>query len=132
MTFNPVSTWTYGGSLAWLLAPQWTANFQGNRNALESSLNGGVSLIETVAAARLDYQVMPNLIVGGGIGFIEDEFLGAGRTDRSWNPLVSVKYLATPNVTLGFDYTDIGFASSGVGVSTYYRNVYLFSINARL
>jgi hypothetical protein len=132
VTFNPVSTWTYGGALAWLLAPQWTANFQGSRNALESSLNGGVSLIESVAAARLDYQIMPNVIVGAGLGFIEDEFLGAGRTDSSWNPLVSVKYLATPNVTLGFDYTNISFGSSGIGVSTYYRNVYLLSINARL
>ena len=45
---------------------------------------------------------------------------------------MSVKYLAGPNVTLGFDYRNVSFDSSGTGVSTYYRNVYLFSINARL
>ena len=132
ITFDTVSTFTYGGSLAFLLAPRWTGVVEGKRDALESALNGGVSVIESLVAARLDYQVMPNFIVGAGASYLVDEFLSAGRTDRSISPLVSVKYLATPNITLGFDYRNVSFDSSGLGVSTYYRNVYLFSLNARL
>jgi hypothetical protein len=132
VTFETVSTFTYGGSLAWLIAPRWTAVAEGRRNALESGLNGGVSLIESLVAARLDYALLPNLFVGVGASYLVDEFKGAGRTDHSLSPLVSVKYLATPSVTLGFDYRNVSFDSSGLGVSTYYRNVYLFSINARI
>jgi hypothetical protein len=132
VTFNTVSTFTYGGALAWLIAPRWTAVVEGRRNALESGLNGGVSLIDSVVAGRLDYMVMPNLFVGAGASYMVDEFLGAGRTDRTLSPLVSVKYLASPFVTLGFDYRNVSFDSSGAGVPTYYRNVYLFSLNARL
>ena len=132
MGFETVSTLTYGGSLAWLIAPRWTAVTEGRRNALESSLNGGVSLVESLAAARLDYAVLPNLFVGGGASYLVDEFKGAGRTDRSLSPLVSVKYLLSPNVTLGFDYRNVSFDSSGTGVASYYRNVYLFSINGRI
>lgn len=132
VTFQTVSTFTYGGSLAFLIAPRWTAVALGSRNALESGLNGGVSVVESSLAGRLDYQVLPNLIVGAGASWIADQYNGAGRTDYSLSPLVSVKYLASPNVTLGFDYRNISFDSSGAGVTTYYRNVYLFSINARL
>ena len=131
-TFNTVSTFTYGGTLAWLIAPRWTAVAAGRRDALESNLNGGVSVVESELDGRIDYQLLPNLIVGAGASWIADEYNGAGRTDYSLSPLVSVKYLAGPNVTLGFDYRNVSFDSSGTGVSTYYRNVYLFSINARL
>ena len=132
VTFNTVSTFTYGGALAWLIAPRWTAVAEGRRNALESNLNNGISLVESLVAGRLDYAVAPNFIVGGGASYLTDEFQGAGRTDRTLSPLVSVKYLASPFVTLGFDYRNVSFGSSGTAVSSYYRNVYLFSINARL
>lgn len=134
-TFNTVSTITYGGALAWLIAPRWTATVYGSRNALESGLinNGvmGVSLIESTVAGRLDYLVMTNLIIGAGASYVADEFLGAGRT-HAISPLVSVKYLVNPYLTLGFDYRNVSFDSSGLGVPTYYRNVYLFSLNARI
>jgi hypothetical protein len=132
VTFNTVSTFTYGGALAWLIAPRWSAVVEGRRNALESGLNGGVSLIESLAAARLDYVVAPNLIVGAGASYLVDEFLGASRTDRTLSPLVSVKYLVSPFVTVGFDYRNVSFGSNGIGTASYYRNVYLFSINARI
>ncbi len=138
VTFDTVSTFTYGGALAWLIAPRWTAVFEGRRQALESALNptgalnGGVSVVESLFGARLDYAVMPNLFVGVGATYLEDEFKSAGRTDHSLSPLVSVKYLVTPFVTLGFDYRNVSFNSSGLGVGNYARNVYLFSINARI
>lgn len=132
ITFNTVSTFTYGGALAWLIAPRWSAVLEGRRNALESGLNGGVSLIESLAAARLDYVVAPNLIVGAGASYLVDEFLGASRTDRTLSPLVSVKYLINPNLTAGFDYRNVSFGSNGFGTSSYYRNVYMLSINARI
>lgn len=133
-TFDTVSTFTYGGALAFLIAPRWTAVAAGSRNALESNSNlaGGVSVVESTLFGRLDYQVLPNLVVGAGASWIADQYNGVGRTDTSISPLVSVKYLASPNVTLGFDYRNVSFDSSGAGVLTYYRNVYLFSINARL
>jgi len=137
-TFQTVSTFTYGGTLAWLIDPRWTAVFAGRRDALESglnptgALNGGTSLIESLIGARLDYRVTPNFIVGAGATYLVDEFLGAGRTDRTLSPLVSVKYLPTPNVILGFDYRNVSFGSSGLGVLSYYRNVYLFSLNVKI
>jgi hypothetical protein len=137
-TFQTVSTWTFGSALAFLLAPNLTAALEGRRDAKEASLSGGVtpgdgvSVIETVVAGRLDWLVAPNFVVGGGVAYIEDQYLGAGRTDRTWSPLASAKYFVNRHLTLAFDYRNVGFDSSGIGVLSYYRNVYLFSANLRI
>lgn len=135
--FQTVSTVTYGGALAWLIAPQWTAVVTGRRDALESGLivpggGLGVSVIESEVGGRLDYQIIPNLVIGGGATWLQDQFLGAARTDNYISPLASVKYFVSPNLILGFDYRNVSFDSSGTGVLTYYRNVYLFSIRAQI
>lgn len=130
--FQDISTWTYGGSLAFILAPRLTAVAEGRRQAVESILNGGVSVTESLIGGRFDYAVLPNFIVGLGATYLVDEFHGAVRTDDTLSPLVSLKYLVTPNITLGFDYRYVTFDSSGVGTFPYYKNVALFSINARL
>ncbi len=136
--FQTVSTWTIGSALAFLVAPNVTAVLESRRDAKEASLSGGVvpgdgvSVIQTVVAGRMDFRVAPKVVLGGGVGYVVDEFLGAGRTDRSWSPLFSAKYFATRNLTLGFDYRYLNFDSSGLNVANYYKNVYLFSANLRM
>jgi len=131
--FQTVSTWTYGAGLGFIITPELTAVVEGRRLAAESALLPG-SVVETLFAARLDYRVLTNLVVGGGFSYLEDQFYGADRTDKSWSPLASVKWLVNPNVTVGFDYRNVSFDSQG-GVLAglpYDRNVYLISLNAKL
>jgi hypothetical protein len=139
--FETVSTFTYGGSLAFLLRSDLTAVLEGRRDAREASLSGGilagvpgdgVSVIESVVAGRMDWSVRPDLVLGAGVAYLEDQYLGAGRTDRAVSPLASVKYFANRHLTLGFDYRYLNFDSSGLGVLGYYRNVYLFSANVKM
>lgn len=136
-SFLPVSTWTYGANLAFLVAKNVTAVFDGRRDAKEASLSGGVvpndgvSVVETVAAGRVDVAVAPKAVIGAGVAYISDQYLNANRTDNSWSPLVSAKYFWDKHLTLGFDYRYLKFDSSGLGVLGYYRNVYLFSANWR-
>jgi hypothetical protein len=130
-TFLRVSTFTYGGLLAWMVTPAATVTVGGHRDALESGLNGGVSLIESVAGVRVDYRIAPQWLIGVGLTYVADEFQGAGRTDRYLSPLVSLKYFLNPNVTLGLDYRNLNFDSGGAGVPTYYRNVYMASASIK-
>jgi hypothetical protein len=132
VTFLTVSTFTYGANLGWQFTPAATLTVGGRRDALESGLNGGVSLVESVIGARVDYRIAPKVVVGVGATYVVDEFYGAARTDRYLGPLASLKYFINPNVTLGFDYRNVSFDSSGLGVPTYARNVYMVSLNARL
>lgn len=133
-----VSTWTYGASMAFLVAQNWTAVIEGRRDAKEASLSGGlipndgVSVIETLASARMDWTVLPNFVVGAGVAYLVDEYLLANRTDKSWSPLFSAKYFVNRNFALGFDYRHLRFDTSGLLVPEYYRNVYLLSAHLRI
>jgi hypothetical protein len=136
-TLVPVSTFTAGGSLAWMATDKLTFTIEGRRDAVEASLSGGVvpddgvSVVESVAAVRGDYRIFRNVVVGGGISYIRDEYNTASRTDDAWSPLASIKYFVDPTFTIGFDYRKVDFDSSGAGIESYQRNVYLLSANAR-
>lgn len=139
--FQTVSTFTYGSALAFLLMPNLTATLEGRRDAREASLSGGqfvgtpgdgVSVIESVVSGRMDWAVRPDLVLGAGVAYLQDEYLTANRTDHAVSPLASLKYFVNRNLTLGLDYRYLNFDSSGLGVLSYYRNVYLFSANLKL
>jgi hypothetical protein len=162
ITMQNVSSWTYGVSLVAVVTNNIDAVVEGRREAKESALGLAalpsgdlgasaptctidtavcVSTIESEAGGRLDYHILPKVIIGGGVTYLEDEYQGPlafGRVDETLSPLASVKYLATPNVTLGFDYRNVAFNSSGgsapvpftsVAALPYSRNVYMFSAN---
>jgi hypothetical protein len=102
-----------------------------------------VSDIESSAGARLDYRILPKVVIGGGMTYLEDDYQGPlalGRVDRSWGPLASFKYFATPNLTFGFDYRNLSFVSTGgapppaftpVNVLPFYKDLYIFSVSGR-
>jgi hypothetical protein len=92
---------------------------------------------------RVDWRILPNVVIGGGITYLQDEYQGAlafGRIDRTLSPLASLKYLINTNLTAGFDFRRINFISGG-GIATppfvnvnaipYNRDVYLFSLNGK-
>ena len=137
-TFRSVSTWTAGGSLAYLVTDNFTVSVEGRRDPREASLSGGVfqyedgvSVIESVVSTRADYHLLPNMVVGAGVSYITDSYLSAARTDRALSPFASVKYFVAPKVTLGFEYHHADFTSSGLDIPGYRKNVYLLSLNAR-
>jgi Putative beta-barrel porin 2 len=163
-TMARVSSWTYGLDLSVLLVDDITAVFEGRREAKEAALglaalpSGAigasastctidvavcVSNIESEIGGRLDYRLTQNLVAGVGATYLEDDYQGLvsfGRVDRSFGPLASLKYFVSPNVTLGFDYRNLQFSSSGglapAGFTTvtalpYFRNIYMLSLNAR-
>lgn len=165
VTMQGVSSWTYGLSGALAITDQLTGVVSGRREAKEAALSlallptgaigasnitcstlGGavcVSAIETEVGARLDYRVLPNVVVGAGVTYLELEYQGDlafGRVDRTFSPLASIKYFPARNLTLAFDYRNVGFGSSGgmapppftnVSALSYNKNVYLLSANAK-
>jgi hypothetical protein len=159
ISFQNVSSWTYGASLAFLFTDQLTGTIEGRREAKESALSLGVigpttiganatvcslgascvSAIQSSVSGRLDYRLLPNLVVGAGASFVVDEYLGTaagGRVDRTISPLASVKYFPSDRLSFGFDYRRVNYDpsggfSAGVGALSYYRNLYLVSANGK-
>lgn len=160
-SFQAVSNWTYGASLAFLFTDQLTGVIEGKREAKEAALSLAliapgvvgastsvcasplgavcVSAIESIIGGRLEYRILPNVALGAGASFMVDEYLGSSaghRSDRTLSPLASIKYFPNDKITLGFDYRRINFdpvggEATGVSAISYYRDVYLLSMNGK-
>ncbi|QUS41757.1 hypothetical protein RPMA_25065 [Tardiphaga alba] len=159
ISFQNVSSWTYGASLAFLFTDQLTGTIEGRREAKEAALSLGligpttiganaavcsagascVSAIQSSVSGRLDYKLLPNLVVGAGASFVVDDYLGeaaGGRVDRTISPLASVKYFPSDQLAFGFDYRRVNYdpsggSAAGVSALSYYRNLYLVSANGK-
>ncbi|MDB5654026.1 MAG: putative beta-barrel porin 2 [Tardiphaga sp.] len=161
VSFQNVSSWTYGAAMAFLFTDQLTGTIEGRREAKEAALSlgvigpntiganaavcaigGGASCVSAIGSSisgRLDYRILPNLVVGGGASLQVDEYLGAvagNRVDQTLSPLASIKYFPTDLLVFGFDYRRVNFDPSGgqsasVSAISYYRNVYLLSANGK-
>ena len=126
-----ISTWTYGGAMSVLLRDDLQLSGDGRREAKESALFGGVSLIESSVGARLDYHLLNNLVAGIGATYLIDSFQGAGRVDHYLSPLASLRYTVSKTVTVGVDYRMLDFDNDVVGTGGFRRNVVLASVNAK-
>jgi hypothetical protein len=129
--FETVSTWTYGGALGWLITPNFTITTEGRREAKESGLAGGVSLIETQVGARADYQLAPNFVIGAGLTYVINDFQALARSDRYWSPLASARYIVNPNLTVGLDYRRLSYEATDSATNRFDRDVYMASINGK-
>lgn len=130
-TFQTVSTWTWGGALGFLVTPSFTVTVEGRREAKESALAGGVSLIETQVGSRADYQVASNVVVGAGLTYVIDDFQGVGRSDRYWSPLATARYIVNQNVSFGLDYRRLSYEGLGAPGARFDRDVYMVSLNGK-
>ena len=126
-----VATWTAGGAVSFLLSDYTTLTFEGRREAKESGLLGGVSLVESSAGARLDHQLFDNLVIGGGATVLHNEFRGIGRVDRYISPLASLRYAVSRNLTVGLDYRYLTYTTDAFGAGGFRRNVVLGAVNVR-
>jgi hypothetical protein len=161
VSFQNISSWTYGAGLTFMFTDKLAGIVEGKREAKEAALSlaviapgvegasvatcavtpgaACVSAVETSIGGRLEYRILPKVAIGGGAAYVVDDYLGpvaGNRSDRTLSPLASIKYFPNDKVTLGFDYRRVNFdpvggQSAGVSAISYYRNVYLVSMNGR-
>jgi hypothetical protein len=165
VTMQRISTWTGGLNMTGVITSDLSAVVEGRREAKEAALglalltptelgaSGAtcatsvavcVSNIESEAGARLDYRVLPRVVISGGVTYLEDDYQGPpafGRVDRTLGPIAALRYFATPDLTLGFDFRNVSFASTGgaappgfanVSALPYVKDVFMLWVNAKL
>jgi hypothetical protein len=165
LTMQRISTWTGGLNMTGVITTDLSAVVEGRREAKEAALglalltptelgaSGAtcaaaiavcVSNIESEVGARLDYRVLPRVVISGGVTYLEDDYQGPpafGRIDRTLGPIAALRYFATPDLTLGFDFRNVSFASVGgtappgftnVSALPYFKDVFMLWVNAKL
>lgn len=119
-----ISTFTFGGKLRWFVSPLWTVTFTGGREAGESTYLGGSSLVMTTGGVNVDYELLRNLIISGGVRYIDNDFQDVDREDKTWQARLSAKYLINRFVNLTLDYKYTDFDTDAINVTSYTQNIY--------
>jgi hypothetical protein len=165
ITMQRISTWTGGLNMIGVITTDLSAVVEGRREAKEAALGLAaltptelgasdptcaasvavcVSNIESEVGGRLDYRILPRVVISGGVSYLEDDYQGPtafGRIDRTLGPIAGLKYYATPDITAGFDFRNVTFESTGgtappgfttVAALPFFKDVFMLWVNAKL
>src|SRR5207302_720975 len=89
-----------GGRLTYTITPLTTATFSGLRTVVPSNPtigSTGTSYLATTAAAKVDHELLRNLLLNANAGYENDRYLGISRTDNIFSVGTGVKYLLNRN-----------------------------------
>ena len=111
----PISGIDAGGRIVWNVTRLTTVRLEGLRTIEESSAAIGVAssgYLHSEVTARLDHELLRNLLLDFKAGYSNDAFYGISRTDENYLAGAAVKYLVNRNLYLGASY-DFQERSSG-------------------
>jgi len=94
-----------GAKLTWNVTRLTTVTGLVTREVQETILTGSSSYFATKAEARVDHELLRNLILNGSIGYENDAFEGINRTDDFVVLGAGAKYLINRNFALSGGYT---------------------------
>jgi len=75
-----------------------------SRQIEETTVSGSSSYFATKAEARVDHELLRNVILSGSLKYQNDDFEGAPRDDQYYGAALSAKYLMNRNVSLEGGY----------------------------
>jgi hypothetical protein len=126
-----VSGVDYGASLKWYAAELVTVTLSARHTVDETTLTNAAANNLQQVNLNAEYSFRHDIVFTGGIGYAEDRFSGAGRTDRIVTGQFAAKYLMNEYVfwNLGYQYST---RSSTTPASGFNDNTVMLSLGLQL
>lgn len=112
-TLSNLNGVTARGGVEWFPTGLTTVGFDISREVSDSGVPGSGGIFATNTNLHVDHELLRNLVVNGGIGFLLEEFDGVDRDDTNYNLTTGVKYLLNRNAEVGASYRFEKRRSSG-------------------
>ena len=103
-TFDPVTYPGFNGTLAWNVTTLTTITANIQRAEAVTTEAGSSSKIRTQGTMRVDHQLLHNVLIGGQIGYRNDDFQQSSREDNTIDAQIGASYLLNRNVSLSLGY----------------------------
>lgn len=119
----------FGTNAVWNVTELTSLSFNVSRSAQDvSAAVVGTALVpgyfHTVVGARVDHELLRNLLLNGQLTYANDDFQGEDRTDSDYMASIGAKYLLNRNLYLGATYTFEHRDSSGAqAINQFTRNI---------
>lgn len=116
--------------VTWLATALTTVTFSAERAIAETVAPGFEGQIETSFTARVDHELLRNLVVYSEAKFVRENFLGAVRKDNFLKLSAGADYLMNRAIRLGlrYDYID---RDSTLPAFTFDQHVVMFNVTAQ-
>lgn len=121
----------YEGGLAWFVTDLTTINLLGARSIEETTIAGASGNFSTSVGARIDHELLRNVLIGAGAAYTNETFEGAARADNSLSFGADATYLINRSLRVGIEYAHETRDSGGTG-SDYTINSVILSLRAAL
>lgn len=104
------------GSVEWFVTQLMTVTLTAVRKSDEAALTGSAGSIETGGGARIDYELLRNVIISAGGSYEDDDYVGIDRDDKMTAAEVSAKWLIDRHASFIVDYAHRNRDSQGTSL----------------
>jgi hypothetical protein len=94
----------FGGEAIWYVTPLTTVKGRAERRDIATNQPGSSSKTQSSLGLELQHELQQNLLLGGQLRYINDDFRDVDRTDDRLVAGVGVEYLLNRNFSLTADY----------------------------
>jgi hypothetical protein len=126
--FNSIGGLSYNGQVVWNITTLVTLTVNANKSIEESPFLNVSGIVANTAGAKVDYEILRNLLLNGRFAYTVERYRGVSRTDHRKQEGVGLTYLMNRFIQLGLDYDRRDQNGDGVFGRSYDGNTVLFSI----
>jgi hypothetical protein len=101
---QPLKGWSADARLEWFPTQLTTVTFTGGRTIEDSAIPGAPAYLSTNVTARVDHELLRNVILTGQAGYGDDKYTGVNREDHRESAGVGGSYLINRNVGVSLNY----------------------------
>ncbi|HTI88536.1 MAG TPA: outer membrane beta-barrel protein [Alphaproteobacteria bacterium] len=99
--FKSVKEPTAGATVTWNVTPATALNARVNRTITDTIVDGSSTEMDTFYGLGADTEVQPNLVLGGGVSYLNSKFNNAVRQDDTYTAGVRARYFLNRNFSVG-------------------------------
>ncbi len=121
---------SYGADIEWYATPLTTVTLNADSIVNETVLVASGYLSQSVGL-RVDHELFRNVLLNANVGYQNDDYTGASRTDDITTAGFGADYLLNRNfsINVGYNYTDRSSTAPGVD---YKRNIVGLTLTGKL
>lgn len=110
-----VSGIDFGAKLTWYPDALYTVHLSAERRLTDTTIFAASVSDDRVVNFGVDYELLRNVIVQGGVNYASSRFVGAARNDTVWGASLQAQYLINENMraTLGYDFSNRASSEAG-------------------
>lgn len=129
-TLPDISGLSYGANVDWYVTPLTTVTFNAD-STINETVTAASGYLSQSVGARIDHELLRNLLLNAKVGYQNDDYTGLNRTDDIVSAGLGAQYLLNRNfsVDVGYDYTN---RNSSVFGNDYSRNVVGITLTGKL